>query len=428
MGSALQSFVSQQSPPHFISAHSHCEISLGRITRGSHAHLFLRAALDRTLLSEPHPATSLLSEVRDSCLPVIARFEAGDESLEQRLATAARPPALLPLPFLWSVRVVTEAAAALDFHHRLGTSSAVELCTRGIITVRGKTRLNAAILEPRERLADVGEPHRLSLAATLAACLVGADPTRRLGLTRPLLPASVIQFIDGARARASHDSNWNREFELLRQQQRRLQGPHFSGAAATRYSPRELCSHQLSLLPALRKLEGEAAIDRFFAHHAESATAEVEQFHVAHESWRRERRLAVTPPLSGSATLERAKLDEEIASQVRIAQARFEFERRDPRRALLFAIDAVQATPDSPAAWLLLGEIRSSTCSASQALCLSEAICAARGESRVIELALRQLGLRNHRQLAAYFRVHGDHVLADWLDPPQRWFSAHQIH
>jgi len=425
MGSALQSFINPQSLRFSDAALSHCEIPLGGVVRDSHAHLYLRTALERSLLSDPHPTTSLLSEVQDARSPVIARFEHGDGSLEQRLESGTRNPGGLPLPFLWSVRVVNEAAAALDHHHQLGISSAVELSPRGIITLQGSTRLNAAILEPRAKLPNLREPHRLSLAMTLASCL-GANAPRRLGLTRPLLPASVIQFVDGAAARARHDSTWQSERRMLKQQQRRLQGPHFSNGVPLQYSPRELCSHQLSLLPVLFRLEGRAAVESFFVQ-ARGEALEFEELRAALDLWRRERTLLPGSPLSRSATLERAKIDEDVASRARVAQARFEFERRDARAALLLAIDAVQATPDSPEAWLLLAEIRSSTCSGSQALCLSEAICASRGAADVIEQVLRQLGMHDPRRLAAYFRVHGDHVLADFLEPPPRWQAPSQL-
>jgi hypothetical protein len=392
---------------------------LGSVSRGSHAHLYLRTALERSLASEPHPSTSLLSEVQDAHSPVVARFEHGDESLEQKLAQTAYSERPLPLPFLWTVQVVAEAAAALDYHHQGGISSALGLGPRGIILLKGRTRLNAAILEPRAKLATVGEPNKLSLAATLAFCLAGADATRRLGLTRPLLPAALIQFVDGAPTR--HESTWQREFGLLKQQQRRLQGRHWPSSVPARHSQSELCLHQLSLLPALLRLAGQSAVDAFFARCAECATPRVEQFRVAFDSWRRERRLHERPPLVESATLERARADDEVASQARVHQARLEFERRDPLVALSFAIDAVRAAPGSFEAWLLLGEIRRSTCSGSQALCLSEAICASRGEARVIERVLRQLGMQDQQRLAAYFRVHGDCAVADFLDPPPRW-------
>ncbi len=426
MGSLLLSSASQTSLP-LESRLSHCEIALAGVVPGSHAHLYLRNALDRSLLSEPHPGTSLLREVQFSSSPVIARFERGDESLEQRLSSAARGSALLPLPFLWSVRVVHEAAAALDFHHQLGISSAAELSPRAIISVHGQTHLNAAILEPRAKLAAIGEPHRLSMADTLATCLGGADPTRRLALTRPLLPAALIQFVDGAAMRASRDSCWHSERELLTVQQRRLQGRHFATRPAVLRSERELCAHQLGLLPALSRLEGGLAIDAFFSQRCRGAYAKVAEFRGALGLWRRERRLAPGPLGAGSPTLERAQMEHEVASRARIAQARLEFERRDPQAALLFAIDAAQAAPESPEAWLMLAQIRGNSCAGSQALCLAEAICASRGDDRVLVRAQKQLSLGNQSQLAAYFRVYGDHVLADWLAPRSRRQPSSQL-
>ncbi len=426
MEPALQTLASQHLLTPFESRRSHCELALEGVVPGSHADRYLRDALERSLLKEPHPGTSLLSEVQYSSSPVIVRFE-GDETLEQRLHSAARGSLLLPLPFMWSVRVVNLAAAALDFHHRLGISRALELSPRGISTVQGKPRLNAAILEPRSTLVGLGEPQRVSLSGTLARCLAGANPGRRLALARPLLPAALIQFVDGALARACSDSSWQSERELLTHQQRRWQGPHFA-TLPERRSERELLLHQLGLLPALLRLEGPQAIDDFFSQRPD-APGTVLEFGRACALWRRERRLAAGSPLSGagSPSLERAKTEEEIASRARVAQARFEFERRDPHAALLFAIDAAQAAPDAPDAWLTLAEIRSASCAGSQALCLAEAICASRGDAQVLELVLEQLGLCKERQLAAYFRVHGDHVLADWLEPRAAWQTTSQL-
>jgi hypothetical protein len=417
MGSALPSLTEPQSLPSLEPRLSPCEIQLDSVAAGSRAHLYLHDALARSLSKEPHPGTTLLTEVRYAGSSTLVRFEQGDGSLEQMLCSAARGSALLPLPFLWSVRVVSEAAAALDFHHRLGISSALALAPHGIITLHGETRLNAAILEPRSKLAGVEEPHRLSLASTLSACLSGADRSRRLAWKRPLLPASVIQFVDAGPARAREDASWQSEHERLSQQRRRLQGLHFSVSSPSRRSERELRVQQLGLLPALLRLAGAPAIDRFFAQVCGETHAPNEELCAARAAWVAERRLVPPPAAPGSATLESAKIARDVASQARVGQARFEFERKDPRVALLFAIDAAQASPESPDAWLTLGEIRGSSCAGSQALCLSEAICASRGDKRVLGLVLEQLGLRHERELATYFRVYGDHVLADWLEP-----------
>ncbi|MEI9942365.1 MAG: hypothetical protein WDO69_34540 [Pseudomonadota bacterium] len=419
MGSALLSLANQQLPPQHASRSSHCEIPVGSLVPGGLAHRYLRDALDRSLLEDPHPGTSLLCDVQFSSLPVVARFERGDESLEQRLRSAARGSLLLPLPFLWSVRVVNEAAAALDFHHRLGISSAVELMPRAIITMHGEPRLNAAILEPREKLAASGGPHRLSLASTLATCLGGADPTARLAVSRPLLPAALIQFVDGAVTRGA-GSTWQSERELLTGQQHRLQGRHFAAQPPARRSERELCVHQLGLLPTLLRLEGGLAVDAFFSERCRGSRAQIEEFRAALALWRRERRLAPSSPLAGSPTFERVEMASREDSRARIAQARFEFERRDAHAALLFAIDAARATPESPDAWLTLAEIRGRDCAGSQALCLGEAICASRGDAQVLDYVLKQLGLCHQRDLAAYFRIYGDHVLGDWLEPRSR--------
>jgi len=333
----------------------------------------------------------------------------------------ALPRGAPPFPFLWSMRVVNEAAAALDYHQRLGTSRVAELSSRGIIPLEGEVGSSTTLLAPRARRSERCVPHRLSLATALAACLGSTDPNRRLGLIRPLLPAAIIHFVDGARAR--RDSSWLSERELLKAQQRRLQGPHSEASAPMPRSPRERCSSQLGLLPALFRLEGAAAVESFFADPAASGAQRVAQLRAALGLWRCERRCAI----SSSGTLERTGIDDQSASNARIAQARFEFEHRDPRAGLLLAIDAAQTTPDSPDAWLLLAEIRGSTCSGSRALCLSEAICAARGEATVIERVRSLLGMRDQRKLAAYFRVHGDHVLADFLEPPPRWQAPSEL-
>ena len=392
---------------------AHFNLHLKDLAPRSPEREVLRHALARALLCEPHPGTSLLREVEHASSRVVARFERGDGTLEQQLRSGSRGSHVLPLPFLRSVRMVSEAAAALNDHAQGRHASLSAFSPRTVMTVCGEPRLNAALLEPAPR-SGPERPSALAVASLLAVCLGGGDATRRLAQRRPLLPTVVVQFVDGARRRALAGSGWLDECGLLDEQVRRIQSRAFVSPALSERPLSEVVLQQLSLLPVLHWLEGALAVDTYFAEQCQRRHAQIEEFRSAFARWRSERRLlGLLAPVS--VALPEAQLRRDSETRARIAQARFEFQRRDANAGLLLALDAALMDPASPEVWLALAEMRGDSGAGARALCLSEAICASRGDARVLRLVRGQLGMNSDRQLAGYFRAYGDHVLADWF-------------
>ena len=402
-------------------AGSDFEIHFTDIRPGSRGRQDLQQLLAFALAPEPSLAFSELRRVEFRGARVVAHFERGDGTLEQQLHGAARGECLLPLPFLWSVRVIARAALASSQLPACGFSGPQPLSTRSILTVDGESRLNTARLRSEQPVL-CREAQAMSLTAALAACLGAKKANKRLLAARPVLPAALLQFVDGASTRVLAGNDWHAECESLVALAARLQGGYDAAVPDVRRSTAELVRQQLSLLPALLRVEGAPAVDAFFAERAQTWHARNDEHQAALASWRRERTVTACPKHVPSPHTDRARRE---ATSARVAQARFEQRRGRVQAALLLAIDAAIVAPDSPEAWLALAEIRGDASAGARALCLGQAICAARGHGTVLELAREQVGLRRDAELAGYFRAHGDYVLAAWLEAGRAAMAAH---
>ena len=379
----------------------------------------LRHALALALPADPEPRTSLLREIEFSGTHAVAHYERGDGSLAQRTLTGARGGRLLPLPFLATLRALSDAAAAWAAHAERSSLRA-GLSAHAVVTIHGEARLNAALLEPRGRQSST-ESAPGSLASALGSCLLPDARVfargvvkRTLRQARPILPDAVVRFVDHAALRVSAGSDSVAEMALFSSLARRMQGKHLVWGQPTQRTSAEIVELQLGLLPAVQKLSGAFAVDDYFAQRSLLGGMRHEEFRRAFASWKSERRLAPRSSRPENA-LRSARAQREEESRARVHQARFELARGKAQAALLLAIDAACMSPEDPAVWLTLGEIRGQARAGSRALCLAEAICASRGEGAVIAAVHRQLGTTSEAELAAYFRGFGDESVAAWL-------------
>lgn len=377
-------------------------------------------ALALALPGDPEPRTSLLREVEFAGARAALHFERGDGSLAQQTLTGARGVRLLPLPFLATLRAFATAAQAWQVHAERSVLRA-GLSAHAVVTVHGEARLNAAMLEPRAG-ARPREAPAASLASALGACLLPEARIfargivkRSLRQARPLLPDAVVRFVDHAALRISAGSDFDAELGLFASLARRMQGKHAVWAGVATRSRAEIIELQLALLPAVQRLCGAFAVDEYFAQRSLSGGTKQAAFRASLSAWRSERRL---PELARAEenTLRLAQKQRAEESRARVHQARHELARGKAQAALLLAIDAACMSPEDPAVWLALGEIRGAARPGSRALCFAEAVCAARGEPGVIAAVKRQLAIGSDSALAAYFRGFGDEAVAAWLE------------
>lgn len=371
---------------------------------------------------DPLPRSSLLLDVEAHRALSAPRFERGDGSFEQWLhASEADEGAVLPLPVTWVLRALCDVGAALCVHANRESRGLDRLRTEHVLLCSGETLLDVSALEPMARRSAT-EPDPASIKDMVRRCLLGVPSgTRSLARElRPGLPSTLVHWLDARTPAATTTA----ALERVRLELDGLLGARLAWPTPTERTPSQIARWQLRLLPAARALLGAERVARWFARNAERWVGRTDAFSRAFRLHAASGVLASLPDVEPELVAARRSVQlrrVDLATE-HLCRMHFALSRGDVARARLDAVSAATRAPEHADVWLVVAELWARLGEPSGvALCLAEALCAARGADAAVDAIARRSGTRSRLELARWFNGHGHPQLG-------RWLSARRAH